>query len=136
MSDFIVESVTLNVDAENAYEYIRDPANLPEWTNAFRTIDGESALMETPKGRVEVGLHVVGSPELRTVDWKMVFPDGREGWAWSRIFPFEDDRCFYSFVLPKPPDELEQIEGDLATQAGLLREELKRLQSIMKENVC
>ena len=67
MSGFFVESITLNVDASCAYDYIRNPANLPRWTNAFHSISDNSAVMETPKGRIEVGLpqaRFSGAPTL------------------------------------------------------------------------
>ena len=132
MNNCIVESVGIDVEASMAFQYISDPARLPEWTNAFKSVEGASALMETPAGKAEIELAVFSSPEHGIIDWKMTFPDGSVSWARSRVLAMGGDRCVYSFVLPLPPAELEKLEGTLEEQGRLLRQELRRLQSILE----
>jgi hypothetical protein len=132
MNNYIVESVDIDADASLAFQYISDPARLPEWTNAFKSVEGTSAFMETPAGRADIELAVFSSPEHGVIDWKMTFPDGSVSWARSRVLPMGDDRCVYSFVLPLPPAELEKLEGTLEEQGQLLRQELRRLQSLLE----
>ena len=132
MKDYIVESVGIDVAASRALQYISDPARLPEWTNAFKSVEGVRATMETPAGKADVKLAVFSSPEHGTVDWKMIFPDGSVSWAWSRVLPLGEGRSVYSFVLPMPPAELKKLEGALEQQGRLLRQELQRLQGILE----
>ena len=127
MRDFDVQTVEIAAPYEAAFEYIADPRKLPEWTHAFRSVSNGRATLATPKGSVDVKLHVNASPEWGTVDWIMTFPDGSVGKAFSRLVD-RGDRSLYSFVLLAPPVPLEQVEGALAEQAKVLQEELVALQ--------
>jgi hypothetical protein len=127
MPDFDVQTIELAAPFEKAFPYIADPRRLPEWTHAFRSVDANRAMMATPKGSIEVGLDVRASREAGTVDWTMTFPDGSVGRAFSRVID-RGDRSLFSFVLLAPPVPLEQIEGALAEQSKVLREELQALQ--------
>ncbi len=85
-------------------------------------------MLATPNGSVEVGLEVRASLEWGTIDWIMTFPDGSVGRAFSRLAPLDHTRTLYSFALLAPPVPLEQVEGALADQAKVLRQELAALQ--------
>jgi hypothetical protein len=128
MSAFDVQTIELAVPFERAFRYVADPRTLPEWTHAFRSVDNGRATLATPKGSVVVGLEVRAAIESGTVDWFMTFPDGSLGRAFSRLVPLDDARALYSFVLLAPPVRLEQVEGALAEQAKVLRQELTALQ--------
>ena len=128
MRDFDVQTIELSGSLERAFRYVADPRTLPEWTHAFRSVDNGRATLATPKGSVVVGLEVRASLESGTVDWFMTFPDGSVGRALSRLVPLDDARVLYSFVLLAPPVPLEQVEGALAEQAKVLRQELTALQ--------
>jgi hypothetical protein len=128
MRDFDVQTVELAGPLERAFQYVADPATLPEWTHAFRSVANGRATLVTPKGSVEVRLVVRASLESGTVDWLMTFPDGSVGRAFSRLVPLDHARVLYSFVLLAPPVPLEQVEGALAEQAKVLRQELTTLQ--------
>ena len=98
----------------------------PAWrrrTRAFRSVSGGRATLATPKGSIEVGLEARPSLEWGTVDWIMTFPDGSVGRAFSRLVPLDHVLTLYSFVLLAPPVPLEQVEGALAEQAKVLRQE-------------
>jgi hypothetical protein len=128
MRDFDVQAIEIACPFERAFRYVADPTTLPEWTHAFRSVSGRRAMLQTPKGAVEVGLEVRASPESGTVDWIMTFPDGSVGRAFSRLVPLDHARTLYSFVLLAPPVPLEQLEGALAEQARILGQELAALQ--------
>jgi hypothetical protein len=128
MRDFDVQAIEIRAPFEVVFPYIADPATLPEWTHAFRSVADGRATLVTPRGSVEAGLEVRASRESGTVDWIMTFPDGSLGKAFSRLVGIGTDRTLYSFILLAPPGPLEQLEGALAEQARILGEELATLQ--------
>ncbi len=67
-----------------------------------------------------------------TIDWKMTFPDGAIGVAYSRVTPDGEARSVYSFVLMAPPVPLEALEGALKAQSETLAKELLRLKDILE----
>lgn len=135
MKNFDVQSVGLNVSKVDAFNYIADPKNLPEWTNAFASVYGEKAMMATPEGEVEVGLEVEASPPHGSIDWRIVFPDGSVARAFSRVLVLSNKECVYSFVLTPPPVPLEMLEGALSEQSVILAQELIDLKRILEKTV-
>ena len=131
METFRVESVWIKSTPEKAFRYISDPKNLPYWTHAFKTVQNGKALMATPAATVEVDLEVKASAYEGTIDWHMTFPDGNVASAYSRLLPDSTGQSIYSFVLMAPPVPLEELEGTLNRQAGILREELAKLNAIL-----
>jgi hypothetical protein len=51
--------------------------------------------------------------------------------AYSRLIPLNAERVVYSFVLLAPPVPLEQLEGALSQQTVILRDELRKLSTIL-----
>lgn len=133
MKTFDVQSVELAAPFAKAFRYIADPANLPRWTHAFREVDADRAMMETPAGAVGVGLRVDASEPHGTVDWTITFPDGAVARAASRVIP-HGDRSIYTFVLEAPPVPLERLEGALAEQSGILTTELAALVRLLGDD--
>jgi len=134
MKNFDVQSIDLNVSQNKAFNYIADPEQLPNWTNAFASVNSGQAVMRTPEGEVVIDLEVHSSPENGTIDWKMIFPDSSEATGFSRLVEIDRDHCIYSFVLTTPPVPLEQLEGTLEAQSRILTEELKRLKEILEHH--
>jgi hypothetical protein len=132
MNTYRVESVRLKTTVGKSFSYIGNPANLPLWTNAFKSVKNGRAVMSTPAGSVEVGLQVKLSEAAGTIDWHITFPDRTVASAYSRIVPGENGQSVYSFVLLAPPVPLEQLEGTLNEQAKTLREELAKLSAILE----
>lgn len=122
-----LQGVEIEAPFARVFGYIGEPANLPEWTNAFASVSPGRAVMRTPAGETEVGLQVRAEPALGTVDWEMTFPDGSSAHAYSRVVALGPERCAYSFVLPPPPAPLEKLEGVLAEQSAVLAKELGAL---------
>ena len=127
MKTFDVQAVGINKPADAVWAYISNPANLPEWTNAFARADDDTADLVTPMGEVPIQLRTEASADTGSVDWHMTFPDGSVGTAFSRVTPDGEDKSIYSFVLMAPPVPLEALEGALQEQMGILATELTNL---------
>lgn len=128
MQTYDVQTVSLTTGFDRAFRYIANPENLPHWTSAFKQVAGRRARMATPRGEVTVQLEVVSNAASGQIDWRMTFPDGSVGKAYSRLVPNGERETIYSFVLLAPPAPLEELEGALEQQKAILREELKHLQ--------
>jgi hypothetical protein len=133
MAGFDVQSVEIAAPFATAFRYIADPANLPEWTHAFKEATDEQAIMETPAGALRVKLRVDASESHGTIDWTITFPDGALAKAASRLVP-HGDRSMYTFVLEAPPVALERLEGALAEQSRILTNELATLARLLGDN--
>lgn len=129
MKTFDVRSIAISRPANVVFNYIADPARLPEWTNAFARADATSADLVTPNGTVAIMLDTIAGSVAGTVDWKMTFPDGMVGWAYSRVTPDGVDKAVYSFILMAPPVPLEMLEGVLEEQIKTLNNELLSLKA-------
>ena len=133
MNTFDVQSIEISAPFSAAFRYIADPANLPEWTHAFKHVSDGHATMETAEGAVQVGLRVQASEPYGTIDWMITFPDGAVARAASRVTP-HGERSIYTFVLEAPPVPLERLEGALAEQSRILATELATLARRLGEN--
>ncbi|MEH7830401.1 SRPBCC family protein [Gemmobacter denitrificans] len=122
-----VQSISIAKPRAEVFAYIANPANLPAWTNAFKSADAERAELVTPNGAVPIRLETRASAEQGTIDWIMTFPDGSVGAAYSRVTEDAGDSSIYSFVLMAPPVPLEALEGALESQKETLATELVSL---------
>lgn len=52
-----------------------------------------SADLVTPNGGVPIKLDTIADEATGLVDWKMTFPDGAVGMAFSRVTPDGKDKC-------------------------------------------
>lgn len=132
MKTFDVQSIGIDRPAQEVFEYVANPANLPNWTNAFKSADDEKAELVTPAGAVPIALKTDAQPQAGTVDWFMTFPDGGIGSAYSRVTANGEDKAIYSFVLMAPPVALEALEGALNEQMAILAKELVGLKAIIE----
>ncbi len=131
-TNFSVRSVSIDLPAEEVFNFIADPSNLPKWTTAFKSAGNKSALLVTPTGEMNIGLTTIASKETGTIDWYMKMPDGSVGKAFSRVVENSDGKSIYSFILLAPPVPLEKLEGTLKEQQMILDKELKNLKRILK----
>ena len=134
MKSFDVQGIDLDVPRSKAFAFIADPAQLPNWTNAFASVTDGQAVMRTPDGEVAIDLSVQASAEHGTIDWRMTFPDGSVASAFSRVVQIGGDRCILSFLLTPPPVPLEELEGALDAQSRTLTEELHRLKDLLEHD--
>ena len=133
MRMFDVQGIEITAPHHKVFEFLRDPANLPRWAQAFVSAGNGRARLETSAGAVDVGLSVTAEAETGVVDWQLAFPDGSIGIAQSRVTETTRGTCIYSFVLHAPPVALEHVEGALDAQRVLLRSELATLKSLMEQ---
>ena len=134
MADFDIQGIHLNVPKDKAFRFIAEPNNLPMWTKAFASVNGQKAVMQTPEGSIAIDLYVQASAESGVIDWRMVFPDQTEANAFSRIVEAGEDACVYGFILMPPPVPLEQLEGALEAQVKILSGELINLKGLLEAN--
>jgi hypothetical protein len=131
MRTFDVQTVEIERATDEVFDFLSNPARLPEWTSAFRAVSGRRATLVTPGGSVDIDLDVRASRPQGTVDWVMTFADGSVGKAFSRVIDGGPGRSIYSFVLTPPPVPLELLEGTLDEQSRVLRAELARLRTVL-----
>ncbi len=132
MRMFDVQGIEIMAQSRTVFEFLKEPANLPQWAHAFASAGDGRARLETPAGAVDIGMDVSADAATGTVDWRLVFPDGGVGIAQSRVTETTRGTCIYSFVLHAPPVALEQVEGALEAQRVLLQSELATLKSLME----
>lgn len=132
MRTFDVQGIEIRAPRHKVFEYLREPANLPQWARAFVSAGHGRARLETPAGAVDIDLRVTADAGTGVVDWRLAFPDGGIGLAQSRVTETTRGTCIYSFVLHAPPVALEQIEGALDAQRVTLQSELAALKGLME----
>ena len=132
MRTFDVQAIEIRAPSQVAFEFIRDPRNLPQWAHAFESADARQAILATAQGRVDIGLRTTADAASGTIDWSLEFPDGGTAIAQSRVTPTPRGTSIYSFVLHAPPVPLEQLEGALDAQSVTLRQELSELKRILE----
>ncbi|MBO0334881.1 hypothetical protein J0X12_14735 [Sneathiella sp. CAU 1612] len=128
-----VQSVGIARPFKEVFDYVAEPMNLVEWTNAFARADHQSAELVTPQGNVPIELITRTDSACGTVDWEMRFPDGSIGTAYSRVTPDSDENSIFSFLLMAPPVPLEILEGALAEQMKTLEKELLALKERLEK---
>lgn len=133
VKNFEVLSIGINAAPQTVFDFVADQKNDPQWSIGFSEVNEDSAIMETPNGKMKVGMKTYSNPALMTVDTIMTFPDGSTGKAFSRVIENDNGKSsIYSFVLMAPPVPLEELEGTLQEQKEQLAEELQILKSILE----
>ena len=133
MRMFDVQGIEINAPRGRVFDFLCEPANLPEWAHAFVSAGNGRARLETAAGAVDVALEVAADGDTGVVDWRLEFPDGNVSVAQSRVTETTRGTCIYSFVLHAPPVALEQIEGALDAQRVALTSELATLKELMEK---
>lgn len=132
-NNFDVQSIGINAHPDKVFQFIAEPSNVPKWALGFSEVDGKTAFMETPAGKMKVGMTMESNSNLGTVDTTMTMPDNSVGMAYSRVLPNDGgETSIFSFVLMAPPVPLEEIEGTLEAQKKQLAEELQILKRILE----
>ena len=62
----------------------------------------------------------------------MTSPDKRQGSGVARGTGLSEKHTLYSFTLTPPPVPLEQLEGALEQQTGILEQELAHLKTLLE----
>jgi len=87
----VFKGITINAPVERVFDYLAEPSNLPEWTNAFKEADPQKARMVTPQGELLIGLKTVSNKAAGTIDWHMTMPDQTTTVAYSRLVKADDN---------------------------------------------
>lgn len=132
MKTYDVQTIEIKKSYSKVFDFIMVPENLPKWALGFKMVDGNSAVLETPNGAIDIGLEVKSDKNIGNIDWHMRMPDGSKGQAFSRVID-NGRTTIFSFVLMAPPVPLELIEGTLEQQMKQLKEELTILKDILDE---
>jgi hypothetical protein len=128
------QSITLDVRAARAFEFLADPENLPRWAVGFaRSIrrDNASWIVTTAAG--EMVIRYETDAERGIVDFHFTAAPGLEAVAYSRVLPNGDgaEYVFTQFQPPGMPDAM--FEG----QVRALSEEFVVLRSLLRaRSVC
>lgn len=131
--NFDVQSIGINANPDKVFDFVADQKNDVKWALGFSEVTGDSAIMETPNGKMKVGLKTISDPTFRTVDTIMTMPDGSIAKAFSRVTENDNGKSsVYTFILMAPPVPLEELEGTLEEQKKQLAEELQLLKKILE----
>ncbi|HAS43839.1 MAG TPA: hypothetical protein DCS93_25380 [Microscillaceae bacterium] len=133
--NFDVQSIAIQANPAKVFDFIAEPTNVPKWAKGFSEVNGQTALMETPQGKMKIGMQMQVNKALGTIDTIMTMPDGSIGKAFSRVTENDGGQAaIFSFVLMAPPVPLEELEGTLEQQKVQLAEELQILKGILENN--
>jgi hypothetical protein len=115
--------------AADVYEYVSDPANLPQWASGLgksvENVDGQW-FVETPSGRV--GFAFAERNTYGVLDHDVTLPSGEIIHSPMRVVP-DGDGCEVVFSLRRLPD---MSDEDFARDAGLVQADLTRLKHVLE----
>jgi hypothetical protein len=115
--------------AADVYEYVSDPANLPQWASGLGTsvenVDGRW-FVESPSGRV--GFAFVERNKYGVLDHEVTLPSGDVIYNPMRVVPLGDG-CEVVFSVRRLAD---MSDGDFARDAGLVQADLTRLKHVLE----
>ncbi|MEL7424911.1 MAG: SRPBCC family protein [Bacteroidota bacterium] len=135
--DYDVQDIAINAHPDTVFQFLAEPTNVPKWARGFSEVNGETAFMETPNGKMKIGMKMYSEPTFRTIDTVMTFPDGSVGKAFSRVTESDKgDSSIFTFILMAPPVPLEELEGTFEEQKQQLAEELVVLKSILEQQAA
>ncbi|GAC02788.1 hypothetical protein GONAM_61_00240 [Gordonia namibiensis NBRC 108229] len=120
-------STVIGASAEDVYEFISDPDNLPKWAAGLASSEvvrrGDDLLAESPMGTVTV--RFVPRNTLGVVDHDVILPNGDTVHNPLRVLPHPDgaEVVFTLRQLSMPDDEFDRdtrmVEEDLARLRAL-----------------
>ncbi|GAA1796501.1 SRPBCC family protein [Planosporangium flavigriseum] len=115
--------------AAEVYEYVSNPANLPEWAPGFgssvENVDGKW-FAETTIGRV--GIAFVPRNGYGVLDHDVTLPSGQTIYNPVRVIP-DRSGCEVVFTLRRLPD---MSDEDFTRDAGLVATDLARLKHVLE----
>jgi len=115
--------------ADEVYEYVVAPANLPQWAqglgSSVDTID-DRWFVETPQGRV--GFAFVPRNEYGVLDHYVTSPSGEVVYNPMRVIA-DEQGCEAVFTLRRPPG---MSDEDFRADAGAVAADLVRLRQLLE----
>ena len=115
--------------ADEVYEYVMAPANLPQWAqglgSSVNTID-DRWFVETSGGRV--GFAFVPRNEYGVLDHYVTSPSGEVVYNPMRVIA-DEQACEAVFTLRRPPG---MSDEDFGADAGAVAADLARLKQLLE----
>ena len=122
-------SQSIACPAQEAYDFARDPANLPRWAaglgGAVTLVDGQWRVT-TPAGEVVVEFVPVNG--FGVLDHTVVLPDGTRSYNPMRVLP-DGDACEVVFTLRRRPS---MTDEELEQDAAAVRQDLRTLGRLLE----
>ena len=119
----------INRPAAEVYDFVSDPANLPDWAAGLGTsvenVDGHW-FVETPGGRV--GVAFVERNPFGVLDHDVTLASGEVVYNPMRVVP-DADGCEVVFTVRQRPD---MSDEDFARDAALVQADLRRLKDVVE----
>lgn len=136
MKTFDVVTRELSTSYEEAFHYISDPKNLPEWTLYIKQANENSCVIEKPHegGKVSYKLVTDASIGSGVIDWSLIAVDGQVRHSKTRLVWLEKRKCLYNFVFFYGDVEAEDDAETLRRQKAFYQQmvgELEKLQEIL-----
>jgi hypothetical protein len=122
------QTIRLTADADAAFEFVADPANLPKWAVGFcRSIRREDQHWVVETGAGECPMIVEVDPRRRTIDFHMSPAPQVTASAYSRVIDCGQgcEYVFTQFSVPGMPDAA--FEANIEA----LKEELTVLRAVL-----
>jgi hypothetical protein len=116
--------------AEEVYEYVMAPANLPQWAQGLgSSVDkiDDRWFVETSEGRV--GFAFVPRNEYGVLDHYVTSPSGEVIYNPMRVIA-DEQACEAVFTLRRPPGMSDEVFG---ADAGAVAADLARLKQLLED---
>jgi hypothetical protein len=121
--------VAVERPAGDVYDFVRDPANLPQWASGlgatFTEVDGEW-VADSPAGRLT--LSFADENEFGVADHVLVMPSGERFHNPMRVLA-DGDACEVVFTLRRQPG---MSDADFARDADAVTADLRRLKEVLE----
>lgn len=123
------QTITIDSDWREVFQFVAQPRNLPHWARAFCQAirpDGDAWLVTSPQGEVRV--RYCTDAVVGIIDFHLSPAPGVEALAASRVVPNGEgsEYVFTQFQAPFMPDDV------FARQVHALRQELAILKALLE----
>jgi hypothetical protein len=123
-------SIGIDCPADTAYEYARDPANLPEWAaglaGSIELVDGRW-VADTAAGRISVAF--AEANPYGVLDHQVTLPSGQTLQIPMRVLP-DGNGCEVVFTLRRQPG---MTEADFDRDADAVTADLVSLKRVLEQ---
>ena len=123
-------SVSINRPADQIYEFVSNPENLPKWatglSDSIKNVNGDW-IAESPMGRVKVKF--ADKNKSGILDHDVTLPSGAEVYNPMRVFP-NNDGSELIFTLYRRPDMSDQM---FAEDIKAVTRDLEKLKTLLEK---
>ncbi|MCZ7355559.1 MAG: SRPBCC family protein [Candidatus Methanoperedens sp.] len=124
-------SVSINRSAEQVYEFVSNPENLPKWaaglSGSIKNVKGDW-IAESPMGRVKVKF--ADKNKFGILDHDVTLPSGAKIYNPMRVF-INNDGSELIFTLYRRPGTSDQL---FAKDAEAVTRDLEKLKSLLENS--